>query len=134
MLSSTCVSRLRMNIHLGKIWGQKDNKPANGFHPTTQRRAWLKDHSNIIALLILVASFFFYLYNIEGWLINDDEGNCLYAAWRLSEGEIPYNDFLSAKAPLFLYIGAFIMKMFGASALALCLASRYLSEWPDISR
>ncbi len=80
---------------------------------------WLERHSNIIALLILVVSLFFYLYNIEGWLINDDEGNYVYAAWRLSEGEVPYKDFLSAQAPLFLYIGAIIVRVFGATALAL---------------
>ncbi|HID30707.1 MAG TPA: phospholipid carrier-dependent glycosyltransferase, partial [Desulfobacterales bacterium] len=85
----------------------------------TQKRNWLEKYGNIVALLILVAGFFFYLYNIEGWLINDDEGNCMYAAWRLSEGEIPYSDFLSADVPIFLYIGATIIKLFGASALAL---------------
>jgi len=104
---------------LGKIWSQKDNEPVNGFYPTTQRRDWLEEHGNVIALLLLVVSFFFYLYNIEGWLINGDEGNCMYAAWRLSEGEIPYNDFLSPEAPIFLYIGAIMIKVFGASALAL---------------
>jgi hypothetical protein len=103
----------------GKIWGQKDNEPINGFYPATQRRDWLEEHSGIIALLILVVSFFFYLYNIEGWLVNDDEGTCLYAVWRLSEGEIPYDDFLSAQVPIFLYIGAVIIKVFGASALVL---------------
>jgi hypothetical protein len=104
---------------IGKIWNQKGNKPVNEPYSTTQKRDWLEKHSNIVAFLILVVGFLFYLYNIEGWLMNDDEGTCVYAVWRLSEGEIPYNEFLSAQVPIFLYIGAIIIKVFGASALAL---------------
>jgi len=67
-----------------------------------------------------------YLYNIEGWLINDDEGSFLYQTWRISEGEQPYQDLFTSRWPLFLYTGGGWMRAFGASVvpmrtLSICL-------------
>jgi hypothetical protein len=82
-----------------------------------------KKHANLIALTILIVGLAYYLYHIDRWLAYDDEGGYLYAAWRISEGEMPYRDFLTPKLPLFLYPGALLLKLSGNSVLALRAAS-----------
>jgi hypothetical protein len=57
-----------------------------------------------------------YLINLGGWHMYDDEGGYLYAAWRISQGEMPYRDFLTPQMPLFLYTGAAVMRVVGPSA------------------
>ncbi len=87
-----------------------------------------------VALCLVIAAFaVVYLFNLESWLINDDEGSFLYQAWRISEGEIPYQDFFTSRWPLFLYSGAGWMQLFGPSimpmrilAVALTLATAIL--------
>jgi hypothetical protein len=80
-------------------------------------------YSILIAIAILILGLSFYLYHIDWWFNHDDEGSYLYAAWRISEGEVPYRDFLTPQLPLFLYWGAFLVKTFGPSALALRYAT-----------
>lgn len=62
----------------------------------------------ILGLLAVV-----YSSNLGSWLVNDDEGSFLYQAWRMTEGEQPYRDFLSSRDPLFLYTGAAWMRLWG---------------------
>jgi 4-amino-4-deoxy-L-arabinose transferase-like glycosyltransferase len=69
-------------------------------------------------LAVILLGLCFYLYNLEGWRINDDEGSYLYQAWRISEGEVPYRDFLTPQLPLFLYSGGLIMRILGPSFIA----------------
>lgn len=73
----------------------------------------------IIVVLVFGIILGLYLYNISGWLIEDDEGTALYATWRFAEGETPYQDFISHKGPLFLFLGAGLIKIFGANIWAL---------------
>lgn len=61
--------------------------------------------------IVLVALGAVYAYNLDGWLINDDEGSFLYQAWRITEGEQPYRDFFTSRWPLFLYTSAGWMQM-----------------------
>ncbi len=84
-------------------------------------------YGDLIAVALLIWGLFFYLNNIDGWLINDDEGSYLYAAWRISQGELPYRDFLTPQLPVFLYSGALLIKLFGPSVLALRTVSAWLS-------
>jgi len=49
--------------------------------------------------------------NLSGFLMNDDEGTYLYAAWRTSLGEVPYRDFAIVQTPLFFYLGAAVFKI-----------------------
>ena len=73
---------------------------------------------NLLAVLIVVSAMgFFYLHNLDGWKINDDEGSFLYQAWRVSEGDIPYRDFMTSHWPLFSYTGAGWMRFFGTEVL-----------------
>ena len=77
-------------------------------------------------ILVLLCLGVFYLRGLDAWLINDDEGSFLYQVWRMSEGEAPYQDFLSSRDPLFLYSGAIWMQLWGVSivpmrGLAVCL-------------
>ena len=72
----------------------------------------------------------FYFKNLDAFLINDDEGSYLYAAWRIALGELPYRDFLTPQLPAFLMPGGFMMKLMGpdvwparAFAAILCLLS-----------
>jgi len=73
----------------------------------------IRKHDRGIVIFILFVFCFLYFYNINGWLINDDEGGYLYHAWRMSEGELPYRDFYSTKEPLFLYTGYLVFKFLG---------------------
>ncbi len=65
-----------------------------------------------------------YLVNPSGWQIADDEGVYLYQAWRISLGEWPYQDFLTAQQPLFIGLGGLVMKLSGPSQAALRLCSQ----------
>ena len=69
--------------------------------------------------ILLVA----YLYNLTGWLIYDDEGEYLYQVWRMSDGALPYRDFLTPQLPVFLFLGSFLMSIAGPSLLAMRLLS-----------
>jgi 4-amino-4-deoxy-L-arabinose transferase-like glycosyltransferase len=74
-------------------------------------------------LLVLVAFGMLYLYNLGGWLINDDEGSFLYQVWRISQGQRPYQDLFSSRWPLFLYTGGWWMRVFGATAVPMRVLS-----------
>jgi 4-amino-4-deoxy-L-arabinose transferase-like glycosyltransferase len=82
-------------------------------------REWFpaRAHDAWIALLLLLAGVA-YSYNLTGWLASDDEGGYLYAAWRISLGELPYRDFFTPQLPAFLYTGGGLFKLFGPSVLA----------------
>jgi len=56
--------------------------------------------------------------NLAGFLMNDDEGNYLYTAWRVSMGEVPYRDFNVVQTPLGFYLGAAVFKLFGPTVAA----------------
>jgi 4-amino-4-deoxy-L-arabinose transferase-like glycosyltransferase len=80
------------------------------------RRQWFP-----VTIVLLVFGLFLglYLYNITGWLKEDDEGTALYVAWRFAEGEIPYQELTTTKGPLFLLLGAGLNKLLGPSILGL---------------
>ena len=73
--------------------------------------------------LVVLALGLLYLYNLGGWLINDDEGTFLYQVWRIGEGEHPYRDLFTSRWPLFLYTGAGWMRVVGAEAVPMRLLS-----------
>ena len=63
----------------------------------------------ILFITVLLAA---YLINLTGWFIFDDEGEYLYQVWRMSSfGEHPYRDFLTPQLPVYLYLGAAVMKL-----------------------
>lgn len=85
------------------------------------------DLAAAVAGALLVA---FYFWRLDAYRINDDEGSYLYAAWRISLGELPYRDFLTPQLPAFLLPGGWLMAWTGpgawparAVAAALTLAS-----------
>lgn len=67
----------------------------------------------LIVIILFVVAIFLGFYNLDGWLINDDEGVYLYSAWRVSLGEIPYQDFFVSQLPLSFYFAGFLFKVFG---------------------
>jgi len=70
----------------------------------------------LVAAAVLAAVAAFYLQGLTAWLVNDDEGSYLYAAWRISLGELPYRDFLTPQLPAFLIPGGALMRAFGPDA------------------
>jgi hypothetical protein len=76
-----------------------------------------------VALAILVALLVFYVINLTGWRIFDDEGEYLYQVWRMTMGEAPYRDFLTPQLPAFLYSGLAVMSLTGPSLMAMRLFS-----------
>ncbi|WP_420642990.1 ArnT family glycosyltransferase [Candidatus Leptofilum sp.] len=76
----------------------------------------LKTHWFFICVLSIFIGF--YLVNISGWLIHDDEGTDLYEAWQLSEGKQPGIDFIAEQQPLFLTIGQSLLPLSDDSATA----------------
>lgn len=76
-----------------------------------------------LCFALLLAGAFYYIHGNVRWLAYDDEGGYLYAAWRITQGEMPYRDFLTPKLPLFLYPGALLLRLSGNSVFALRTAS-----------
>jgi 4-amino-4-deoxy-L-arabinose transferase-like glycosyltransferase len=72
-------------------------------------------HSHWVALVLLIAGFLFHLQNLDSRITEEDEGSYLYAAWRISEGDVPYREFLTPQLPVFLYTGAALMEIVGPS-------------------
>jgi len=66
-----------------------------------------------VALGLCLLALVGYLYHLDAWRMNDDEGEYLYQFWRMTEGEMPYRDFLTPQLPVFLYTGALWMKLVG---------------------
>jgi 4-amino-4-deoxy-L-arabinose transferase-like glycosyltransferase len=84
--------------------------------------------ATIISVSLVIGVFgFVYFYNLGGWLINDDEGTFLYQVWRVSEGDVPYEDLFTSRWPLFLYTGAGLMKLVGAETVPMRVFSVCLS-------
>jgi len=63
------------------------------------------------AALLFLLALASYTWRLTAWLAYDDEGGYLYAAWRISLGELPYRDFLTPQLPVFLYPGAAILAL-----------------------
>lgn len=92
--------------------------------PRARAGARLRELVPIITLLLLGGAY--YADRLLRWLAYDDEGGYLYAAWRISLGELPYRDFLTPQLPAFLYPGALILALTGNSVLAARLAMTLL--------
>lgn len=77
---------------------------------------WFTSYApGVIMVLLLGLAGIAYTYNLTGWLMSDDEGNYLYAAWRVSTGEVPYRDFFTPQLPAFLYTGGALFNLLGPS-------------------
>jgi 4-amino-4-deoxy-L-arabinose transferase-like glycosyltransferase len=72
----------------------------------------------IAAAVLLALALFMGLWNLGGWLMNDDEGTYLYDAWRTSLGEVPYRDFFLSQTPFGIYLGGAAFMVFGPSVIA----------------
>jgi 4-amino-4-deoxy-L-arabinose transferase-like glycosyltransferase len=89
---------------------------------------------NILIPAVLIALVLFMgFYNLGGDRMNDDEGAYLYASWRVSLGEVPYQDFFVVQMPLSFYVTAGLFKLFGpevwwarAASLLLILGTGFL--------
>lgn len=77
----------------------------------------IKQRADLLAGALGLCLLAGYLYNLTGWMIFDDEGEYLYQAWRMTLGEIPYQDFLTPQLPVFLYAGTAVMELFGVALL-----------------
>lgn len=98
----------------GKVLGVLDSKGQNGDNR----------YRELVTLVLAFALLsVLYFVNLDGWLIEDDEGTFLYQTWRISLGEVPYRDFMSSHWPLFLYTGGGWMRLFGAEVLSMRLLS-----------
>jgi hypothetical protein len=64
-----------------------------------------------VFIMLLVASL--YLYNLDGWLVADDEGTDLYEVWRISEGDVPGVDLITEQLPVFLLGGVGLGRLSG---------------------
>ena len=76
----------------------------------------------VLVALLLLGSV---LYTCQAfqYFLHDDEGGYAYAAWRISQGEVPYRDFLTPQMPAFLYWGGLVVRLFGRSFVALRAAT-----------
>lgn len=85
----------------------------------------IEKHRNLNWLFFIICAFFLflYVYNIDGWLMHDDEGTDFYESWQLQQGKIPGVDFIAAQQPLFLYLGKLIIDNNGQDAHLLRLAA-----------
>lgn len=84
--------------------------------------------AKVMAFLLVLSLFAgVYASNLDGWLINDDEGTFLYQVWQTSLGEQPYQDMFVSRWPVFIYSGARWMKIFGVGILQMRLFSVFLT-------
>jgi len=88
----------------------------------TQRRIIL-----CLLVLILALGAVYCSHRLTKWLAYDDEGGYLYAAWRISLGEMPYRDFLTPQLPAFLYPGALLLKLSDCSVFVARLSMSLLT-------
>jgi hypothetical protein len=79
--------------------------------------------ADLAVAILLAIAFILYIYNLTGWLINDDEGECLYDTWRMFKGDRLYLDFHTNQGPLFLFTGSILFKIFGTEVYWLRLAT-----------
>ncbi len=96
-----------------------ENRPAAG---RGVRRPAI-DRGTAILLALLLLGGVLYLQHSFQYFMHDDEGGYAYAAWRVSEGEVPYRDFLTPQMPGFLYWGGLIVRLFGRSYVPLRVAT-----------
>jgi len=80
--------------------------------------AWDVRRGTLAAAVVVLLGFAYITQHLLDWLAYDDEGGYLYAAWRISLGELPYRDFLTPQLPVFLYPGALLMRLSDNSVLA----------------
>ncbi|MGQ9630361.1 MAG: ArnT family glycosyltransferase [bacterium] len=66
--------------------------------------------ASLLAIGVLIA-----FINIDGLLVNDDEGIYLYSAWRMGLGEVPYRDFFNSQPPLSFALMGLLFRIFGPS-------------------
>ena len=66
--------------------------------------------------LFILAFSALYLFNIDGWLVADDEGTDFYEVWQLQQGKQPGVDFIAEQQPLFLLTGGAIVNVAGRQA------------------
>ncbi|MCD6291454.1 MAG: phospholipid carrier-dependent glycosyltransferase [Anaerolineae bacterium] len=71
----------------------------------------------LVAILVAAASG--YIYNLTPFRTSEDEGQYLYDAWRISLGDVPYRDFVTAQMPAFLYLGGLLQRVFGPARVPL---------------
>ena len=67
-------------------------------------------HKWRLAIILVAAFTLFYLFNIDGWLMHDDEGTDFYEVWQLQEGEKPGVDYLAEQQPLYLLSGRLLLE------------------------
>ncbi|GAB4569447.1 MAG: hypothetical protein Kow0047_22700 [Anaerolineae bacterium] len=77
----------------------------------------------IAAVILIGLALPAYSHNIVAFRLSEDEGQYLYDAWRISEGDQPYRDFVTAQMPAFLYLGATLQRIAGATWVPLRIAS-----------
>ena len=78
----------------------------------------LASRVDLAALAAFIVVAWLYVQRLTVWLVGDDEGSYLYAAWRMSLGEVPYRDFLTPQLPAFLVPGGWLMAHLGPGVLA----------------
>ncbi len=77
----------------------------------------------LVMALILAAAAWGYTRYLHNFRISEDEGEYLYAAWRISLGEAAYRDFTSEQMPAFIYTGGALQRLFGPTWVPLRAAS-----------
>lgn len=90
-------------------------------HPIVS--VWRRAVSALWPVMLIAPIVLYYSQQLTRWLAYDDEGGYLYAAWRISLGEMPYRDFLTPQMPVFLYPGALLLSVSDLSVYAARFAS-----------
>jgi len=76
-------------------------------------------------LLLIIFAFFYYLIFFNRGIIDMDEGYMLHLADRITQGQMPFRDFVSIYTPGYLYIIAIVFKLFGSSIVISRLVSLF---------
>jgi hypothetical protein len=91
-----------------------------------------KPYFLLATALAILAIASMYFYNLDGWLVADDEGTDLYEIWRISKGDVPGVDLITEQPSVFLLGGVGLGRLSGFSISVLRGASAALvlgSAW-----
>ena len=79
--------------------------------------------------ILLVLSASLYVTNLTGFALEDDEGECLYPAWRMTLGEKLYTDLPVSQTPGIFWLGAALFNITGPSLDAARITAALAALW-----
>jgi len=102
-------------------YGLFRNSILSGARVVALTGGWVRKNRLLLGVFLVFSAAYF--YNLDAWLMHDDEGTDFYEVWQLQQGQRPGVDFAAEQQPLYLILGKAIISAAGRSPFALRLLS-----------